>query len=121
MADKKPHDQTGRGNLRPPWKPGQSGNPSGRPKRRPITDGYLEIARQKMPPEMCRQLGLKPGSTYAQALARGQFIKAMKGDVRNANEIREAIEGTATERMNRKMVDTPRTLEEILAESYRDE
>ena len=61
MADKKPHDQTGRGNLRPPWKPGESGNPSGRPKRRPITDGYIAMARQKMPPEMCRQLGLNGG------------------------------------------------------------
>ena len=49
------------------------------------------MARQKMPLEMCKQLGMKPGSTYAQAVARAQFIKAMKGEVRNASEIREAI------------------------------
>ena len=79
------------------------------------------MARQKMPPEMCRHLGLKPGSTYAQALARGQFIKAMKGDVRNASEIREAIEGNATQRVKHEMVDKPLTLEELLEESNRIE
>jgi len=107
--------------LKPPWKPGESGNPSGRPKRRPITDSYIEMARQKMPLEMCKQLGMKPGSTYAQAVARAQFIKAMKGEVRNASEIREAIEGNATQRVKHEIVDKPLTLEELLEKSYRDE
>ena len=124
MADKKPHGNAGRGNkgnLKPPWKPGESGNPSGRPKRRPITDSYIEMARQKMPPELCKQLGMKSGSTYAQAVARAQFIKAMKGEAKNASEIREAIEGNATQRANHEMVDKPLTLEQLLEESYRDE
>jgi hypothetical protein len=30
-------------NLRPPWKPGESGNPAGRPKRKLITEMYEEI------------------------------------------------------------------------------
>jgi len=107
--------------LKPPWKPGESGNPSGRPKRRPITDSYIEMARQKMPLEMCKQLGMKPGSTYAQAVARAQFIKAMKGEVRNASEIREAVEGNATQRVKHEIVDKPLTLEELLEKSYRDE
>jgi hypothetical protein len=119
MANKK--SRGNKANLRPPWKPGQSGNPSGRPKRRPITDSYIEQARQKMPAEMCRQLGMKAGSTFGQAMARGQFIKAIKGEAKNANEIREAIEGSATQRLKREAEDRPRTLEEILAESYRDQ
>src|SRR5436309_490213 len=65
---------------------------AGRPKRRPITDCYIEMACQKMLPDMCKQLAMKRGSTYAQAMVRGQFIKAIKGEVRNASEIRQAIE-----------------------------
>src|SRR5436853_3268171 len=91
MTDKKPRGN--KSNLRPPWKPGQSGNPSGRPKRRPITDSYIEMADQELPPEMWQRLGMKPGSTFAHAVARGQFINAIKGDVKNASEIRQAIEG----------------------------
>ena len=30
-------------NLRPPWKPGESGNPSGRPKKKPITEMFERI------------------------------------------------------------------------------
>ncbi len=124
MEDEKPPGNSGKGNkgnLRPPWKPGQSGNPSGRPKRRPITDCYIQMARQKMPPELCKQLGMKPGSTYAQAVARGQFIKAMKGEVRNATEIREAIEGSATPAVKPAVVDKPLTLEELLDGANKDE
>ena len=29
--------------LNPPWQPGQSGNPSGRPKKKPITEMYERI------------------------------------------------------------------------------
>ncbi len=118
MADKKPRGN--KSNLRPPWKPGESGNPSGRPKRRPITDYYKQMAREKMPPDMCKQLGMKVGSTFGQALAR-QFIRGIKGEVRNAIEIREAIEGSATQRVKHEVVDKPRTIEEILEASYKDE
>ena len=64
---------------------------------------------------------MKSGSTWAQAVARGQFIKAMKGEVRNASEIREAIAGNATQRVKHEIVDKPLTLEELLEKSYRDE
>jgi hypothetical protein len=46
MAPKKPTGNSeknkGHENLRP-WKPGQSGNPSGRPKKKPITEMYERI------------------------------------------------------------------------------
>lgn len=44
MSDLPDSVQTPRGtpeNLRPAWKPGQSGNPAGRPKRKPITDALI--------------------------------------------------------------------------------
>ena len=115
MTDKKPRGNSA--NLRPPWKPGQSGNPSGRPKRRPITESYIEMADQELPPEMCQRLGMKPGSTFAHAVARGQFINAIKGDVKNANEIRQAIEGNPNQRVKQEPVHR-KTLEELLEESH---
>ena len=119
MADKKPHGNAGKGNkanLRPPWKPGESGNPSGRPKRRPITDSYIQMADEKMPPDICKQLGVKPGSTWAVAVARGQFIKAIKGEAKNASEIREAIEGKATQPIE---VSAEVSLRDLLIESFK--
>jgi hypothetical protein len=32
-----------------PWKPVQSGNPSGRPRTQPISDRYAHIAEEKLP------------------------------------------------------------------------
>ncbi len=119
MANKKPHGNAGKGNksnLRPPWKPGESGNPSGRPKRRPITDCYIRMADQEMPPDMCTQLGMKRGSSFADALARGQFIKAIKGEAKNASEIREAIEGKATQPI---AVSAEASLRDLLIESFK--
>jgi len=36
-------------NTNIPWKPGQSGNPSGRPRMQPISDRYAHIAEEKLP------------------------------------------------------------------------
>ncbi len=85
-------------NLKP-WKPGQSGNPGGRPQKRPITEGYEQFANEKLPEDVCKKLGLKAGSTYAQGAARAQFIKALQGETKAVAEIREAIEGKATQRI----------------------
>ena len=37
-------------NLRPPWKPGQSGNPRGRPKQRKLEDTILELLSKPIDP-----------------------------------------------------------------------
>jgi hypothetical protein len=58
------------------WEPGQSGNPSGRPKKKPITDRYERIV----------------GDAIALAPAR----QAIKGETGAAREIREVLEGRAT-------------------------
>ena len=90
-------------NLRPPWKPGESGNPSGRPKRRPISDSYAEFARRPLPEKLRRELGLEKGVTFAEAQTMSLFTAAAKGSVTAAREIREAIEGKANERWDPKV------------------
>lgn len=88
-------------NLRPPWRKGEpSPNPSGKPKRLPISDSYALLADEPIP-ESDRKLletkgiSLEPGATYASALARQNWIKAIEGDTRAAKEVREATEGKA--------------------------
>ena len=85
-------------NLKP-WKPGQSGNPGGRPKKRPITDCYDALLDKPLPDELVRLLKVKKGTTYGEAIALGQAISAIKGKAESAREIREALEGKTTQRV----------------------
>lgn len=66
-------------NLRPhpPWKPGESGNPSGRPKSKPITDAYN------------RALSRKECDLIAKAMLR----QAKKGNVKATVEMTDRTEG----------------------------
>lgn len=82
-----------------PWPKGVSGNPSGKPRRRPISDWYAAVADRPLPDDLRKKLKLKKGTTFAQAVAVAQFVKAIEGEARNASEIREAIEGKATQRI----------------------
>lgn len=81
------------------WKPGESGNPGGRPRRRPISDCYAERAETALPEEERIKRGLARGATYGDALAFDQFNAALNGRTEAAREIREAIEGKAGQRM----------------------
>lgn len=85
-------------NLRPPWKPGESGNPNGRPKRRPISARYATFAEVPLPEKRCRELGLAPGSTYGDGVTKALYEMAMNGKRGAAREIREGIEGRTVER-----------------------
>jgi hypothetical protein len=87
-------------NLRPPWKPGESGNPSGRPKKRPLSDLYAEFAERPVPEKLRRALGLAEGATFAEAQTLSLFLAASNGNIQAAREIREAIEGKAGPRPN---------------------
>jgi hypothetical protein len=82
-----------------PKKGDPSPNPSGRPKRRPITDAYIAMSKKRIPKRIREQLGLPDKAIWADAVAYGQFIHAAKGHASNASEIREAIEGKATQRI----------------------
>jgi Family of unknown function (DUF5681) len=80
------------------WVPGQSGNPSGRPHKRPISDRYAEIVETILPDDVRNALGLPKGATYGEAIALGQARQAIKGKPEAAREIREAIEGRTAAR-----------------------
>ena len=93
-------------NLRS-WQPGESGNPDGRPGKRPITDLYFQQAVELLP-EVIRlqfneKLGeevLPPGSSWARANALRRFMDAiMEGGHMASREIREAIEGKSPQRV----------------------
>ena len=85
-------------NLKP-WRPGESGNLSGRPKRRPISDRYADLAEVLLPEKDRIKLGLPKGATYGDAVALSVFESALKGRTDAAREIREAVEGKAGQRM----------------------
>ena len=85
-AENSEHNSDKRGNNLIPfrWKKGQSGNPGGRPKRKPITDAYKEIL----------QYTDEEGKTAALALGMAILNKALSGDVGAAKEIADRVEGT---------------------------
>jgi hypothetical protein len=85
-------------NLRPPWKPGESGNRAGRPKRRPISTRYAAFAEIPLPEKRCRELCLAPGSTFGDGVTKKLYEMAMDGRPGAAREIREGIEGRTAER-----------------------
>ena len=67
------------------WKPGQSGNPAGRPKNL-VTDAYRELLGQPFP-------GDTQGRTYAQLIALAQVKEAIRGETKAAIEITDRTEG----------------------------
>jgi len=94
------------------WKPGQSGNPRGRQPRRPLSEAHDNLLRQEIPQEMLRSLNLAvvngvrkdmkilgPHSTWADAIALAMVRTALRGDAPAAKELREAVEGKATQRI----------------------
>jgi hypothetical protein len=95
-----PRDTSG---LMPPWKPGQSGNPGGRPKKRPVTDEYFQILGETVPEELRTKINrqfkqelLPPGSTWARAGALRRAIDSLiEGGHMASKEMREATEGKA--------------------------
>ena len=85
-------------NLRPPWKPGESGNPSGRPKQAPVTDRYRRLLELAAPASIRRKLRLPAGASYGDALAAAVFQRAILGDARAVREITDRVEGKALAR-----------------------
>jgi len=70
-------------NLRP-WKPGQSGNPGGRPKAGILSQAYHQFLEELDP---------KRRRTLAEAIAKAIIAKAMRGDVKAASELADRTEG----------------------------
>ena len=74
-----------------PWKPGQSGNPKGRPKGSGVTDRLKALLDQPV----------KDGAemTVAEALAKAAMKAALKGDHRFFKEILDRTEGKVTDKL----------------------
>ena len=71
-------------NLRLPWQPGESGNPSGRPKKKPITEMYERILNN---PEHLAAIEL----ATVNALKKGNMAFVLQ-----LREVTDRIEGKVT-------------------------
>lgn len=88
------------------WKPGQSGNPNGRPKRK-LSDRLERIAECPVPEDLRKWLvkkrliskNLPTASTFGDIIALVQFIEALGGSTKAFKEITDRIEGKATARI----------------------
>lgn len=89
------------------WKPGQSGNPTG--KNIPRGSGVTVISKaynvrlsQLVPPEVAAAMGYDPEHplTWAEAMAAGMIERAVTHDTTAAKEVREVTEGKLPERID---------------------
>ena len=68
------------------WKPGQSGNPNGRPKSKQLSKAYREILLSTIP-------GDPFGRTVAEVIAQSMAHSALAGNVSAASELADRTEG----------------------------
>jgi hypothetical protein len=81
------------GTLMPQWKPGQSGNPGGRPK------GFTRLLRDLMSKkELCGE-PVPGGRTVEQALVEAAVLHAIKGNASILNQIIDRLEGPVRDRL----------------------
>jgi hypothetical protein len=116
-------------NLKPA-QPGEVRNPAGKNRNRPYTDAYEGLADAPLPEFLRLQLNnqarvnarkknlpdlFPKGITWAEASALRQHLNAVvNGDTRSATEVREAVEGRATQRI--EINKTNDRLKQLLAE-----
>lgn len=78
------------------FKPGQSGNPKGRPQRKPLTDAYIAILSLDVPgnmiPKDFKFMGIK---TFADLIAVRMVLEGSKGKVNAVAEMADRVEGKA--------------------------
>ena len=70
------------------WKKGQSGNPSGRPKSKTLSNAYRNKLEEPVPND-------PEGRTWAELIAEAQVRDAVRGNVQAAREIADRTEGKA--------------------------
>jgi hypothetical protein len=90
--------------LKEPWKPGESGNPNGRPRKRPMSEAYDDYLREPVPPAQlaamkAKGVPVKAGMTNADIIALAMGKAAVEGNTLAAKEMREAVEGKSTQRI----------------------
>lgn len=82
-------------NLKP-FKPGQSGNPAGRPKSITLSEAFRRQLSQPMPDD-------PEGRTFAEVIAERMCVAASNGDVSAAREIADRVEGKPRQSVNLDM------------------
>jgi len=88
-----PDNQPQRSNVLTRWKPGQSGNPGGRPKRKPITEAYRKLIENEN--LTIRALKQREEDSIVDALAKSMVIRSFV-DVKAVAEVTDRVEGRAT-------------------------
>ena len=89
-----------------PWKPGESGNPNGRP---PKGEAWADVANEllnskeiditmKMADGKVKQLILESDKSFRHAVIVGMIKEAMNGNVQAAKELADRTEGKSKER-----------------------
>jgi len=87
------------------WKPGQSGNPNGRPKK---GEAWADVANEllnskeiditmKMADGKVKRLSLESDKSFRHAVIVGMIKEAMKGNVQAARELADRTEGKSKE------------------------
>jgi hypothetical protein len=85
------------------FKPGQSGNPGGKPKiQQRMSAEYDAFLARAIPDEVALAVGLPPGSTWAEAIASAVIARAACGDVSAAREVRDVTEGHVPPSVNQE-------------------
>jgi uncharacterized protein DUF5681 len=73
--------------------PGRSGNPSGRPSTRVLTEELKKGLASPIPDALASELGLPPGSTFAEAITARLIRLAAAGEMPAIREVYERTEG----------------------------
>jgi Family of unknown function (DUF5681) len=87
------------------FKPGESGNPGGRPKKLPITDLIMDQLHKPLPKEIIAKLSptfseiYGENATFGEMLAFKLIIQASQGDMRAMNILMERVEGKVTQNL----------------------
>jgi hypothetical protein len=87
------------------WKPGESGNPNGRPKK---GEAWADVANEllnskeiditmKMADGKVKRLSLESDKSFRHAVIIGQINQAMQGNVQSAKELADRTEGKSKE------------------------
>jgi hypothetical protein len=92
-------------NLKP-WPKGVSGNPGGRPKKKPITEAYEAAITRSLPERLRKvkldrnEIELPEGATFADLIALGQCRAAAKGITAAAEAIADRLEGKVSQQVD---------------------
>lgn len=98
----------GKGDIKPRWKPGESGNPAGRPKGIPnsktILQRFLALEEKIANPVT----GVEENMSQLEIMYLKQIAKARKGDLQAMKEVIDRYEGKAQQTVDMNLAVDPR-------------